>query len=139
MALKKIDLEGSKPVSTGRKPFLSDYVEQNPGCDGFNFEVLAVKETASRAGYLVECKEFVVHIFKSSPLAEVLLETIEDLYSQKHCALFVVLDEEEQDGLYLAYDAETKRTWTRTKKYPAGYRYQHAQTGQKRGKPPLQL
>jgi hypothetical protein len=139
MALKKIVPDGSKPVSTGRKPFLSDYVEQNPDCNGFNFEVTLVKETASRAGYLLECKEFVVHIFKSSPLAEVLLETIEALYSHKHCALFVVLDIDEQEGLYLAYDSETKRTWTKTKKYPAGYRYQHAQTGQKRAKPPLQL
>jgi hypothetical protein len=139
MALKKIELEGSTPVSTGRKPFLSDYVEQNEFCNGYNYEVIAVKETASRAGYLVECKEFVVHIFKSSPLAGILLETIEDLYSNKHCALFVVIDEAEQDGIYLAYDQETKRTWTRTKKYPAGYRYQHAQTGQKRAKPLLQL
>jgi len=139
MALKKIDWEESKPVPAGRKPFLSDYVEQHPDCKGYNYEIVLVKETASRAGYLLECKEFVVHVFKSSPLAEVLLETIEDLYSNKHCALFVVLDETEQDGIYLAFDLEVKRTWVRTKKYPGGYRYEHAKTGAKRAKPPLAL
>jgi hypothetical protein len=139
MSIEKIPGNSGKQSLTGKKPFLSDFVEDHPGCEGFNYEIFLVKETASRAGYLLETKDFLVHVFKSSPLAEVLLSTIEDLYSNKHCALFVIIDPEEMDGICLAIDLEVKRTWVRTKKYPGGYRYEHAKPGAKRAKSPLQL
>jgi hypothetical protein len=53
--------------------------------------------------------------------------------------MFVIVDEAESSGFSLAYDLEVKRTWARTKKFPAGYRYQHAQSGAKSRKPPRNL
>jgi hypothetical protein len=129
---------GSKP-SPGKKPFLSDFFEANPDCLGFNYEVTAVKETNSRGGYLIETKEFLCCIFKSNEQVEELLELVEACYSEYHCGMYVVIDEDESTGFSLAYDLEVKRTWVRTKKFPGGYRYQHAQTGGKSRKPPRNL
>ena len=139
MALTKLERKvGSKP-SPGKKPFLSDFFEANPDCLGFNYEVTAVKETNSRGGYLIETKEFLCCIFKSYEQVEELLELVEACYSEYHCGMYVVIDEDESTGFSLAYDLEVKRTWVRTKKFPGGYRYQHAQTGGKSRKPPRNL
>jgi len=139
MALKKLERKVGANPTAGKKPFLSDYVESNPECLGFNYEVTSVKETNSRGGYLIETKDFLCCIFKSNEQVEELLELIEACYSEYHCGMYVVVDEDEPTGFSLAYDLEVKRTWCRTKKFPAGYRYQHAQTGGKTRKPPRNL
>jgi hypothetical protein len=139
MALTKLERKTGVKVTPGKKPFLSDYVEEHPDCIGFNYEVTSVKETNSRGGYLIETKEFICCIFKSSEQVEELLELVEACYSDYHAGMFVVIDEDEPSGFSLAYDLEVKRTWVRTKKFPAGYRYQHAQTGGKSRKPPRNL
>jgi hypothetical protein len=139
MALTKLERKTGTNPNAGRKPFLSDYVESNPDSIGYNYEITAVKETNSRGGYLLETKEFLCCIFKSNDQVEELLELVEACYSDYHCGMFVVIDEEESSGFSLAYDLEVKRTWVRTKKFPGGYRYQHAQTGGKTRKPPRNL
>jgi hypothetical protein len=139
MALTKLERKVGVNPSPGRKPFLSDYYEANPDCLGFNYEVTTVKETNSRGGYLIETKEFLCCIFKSNDQAEELLELVEDCYSTFHCGMYVIVDADEPTGFSLAYDLEVKRTWVRTKKFPGGYRYQHAQTGGKSRKLPRNL
>lgn len=139
MALTRLERKTGTNPSPGKKPFLSDYVESNPDCLGYNFEVTTVKETNSRAGYLIETKEFNTCVFKSSDQAGELLELVEECYSNYHCGMFVIIDEEEPSGFCLAYDLEVKRTWVRTKKFPGGYRYQHAQSGTKSRKSPRNL
>jgi hypothetical protein len=139
MALTKLERKGVVTVSSGRKRFLSEYMEDNPDHLGFNFEVTQVKETNSRSGYLIETKQFNCCIFKSNEQVDELLELIESCYSELHCGMYVVIDEEEPSGFSLAYDLEVKRTWVRTKKFPGGYRYQHAQAGAKSRKLPRNL
>jgi hypothetical protein len=134
-----VERKPSKNSTPGRKPFLSDFVEENPDVIGNNYEVEVVKETNSRAGYLIETKEFNCCLFKSSEQCEELLELVEECYSKSHCAMYLIIDEEEPSGFALAYDLEAKRTWVRTKKFPAGYRYSHAQAGRKSRKPPRNL
>jgi hypothetical protein len=139
MALSRLERKaGSKP-NAGKKPFLSEYVEEHETCIGFNFEVTSVRETNSRAGYLLETDEFICCLFKSNDQVDELLELVEACYSQYHCGIYVIVDEEEPSGFSLAYDIEVKRTWARTKKFPGGYRYTHAQTGRKSRKPPRNL
>lgn len=139
MALTKLDRKVGANSTPGRKQFLSDYVESNEHCIGYNYEVTAVRETNSRAGYLIETKEFLCCLFKSNEQADELLELVEACYSEYHCGMFVIVDAEEPSGFSLAYDIEVKRTWVRTKKFPGGYRYTHAQSGQKSRKPPRNL
>jgi len=139
MALTKLERKAGINPTPGKKPFLSDYVEANQDCLGFNFEVISIKETNSRAGYLIETKEFLCCIFKSNEQVEELLELVEECYSNYHCGMFIIVDESEPTGFSLAYDLEVKRTWVRTKKFPAGYRYQHAHSGAKSRKLPRNL
>jgi hypothetical protein len=139
MALTRLERKVIATSTPGRKPFLSDYVESNENCIGFNFEVIAVRETNSRAGYLIETKEFNVCLFKSNDQTDELLELVEECYANYHCGMFVIVDAEEPSGFSLAYDLEVKRTWVRTKKFPGGYRYQHAQSGAKSRKSPRNL
>ena len=139
MALLKLERKAGGNATAGRKIFLSDYVEEHPDCLGFNFEVVLVKETNSRGGYLLETKEFNCCVFKSNDQCDELLELIEACYSEYHCGMYVIIDADEPSGFSLAYDLEVKRTWVRTKKFPAGYRYQHAQTGAKSRKSPRNL
>jgi hypothetical protein len=139
MSLQKLERKSGVNPSPGRKPFLSDFYEVNPDCVGFNYEITLVKETNSRGGYLIETKEFLCCLFKSNDQAEELLELIEACYSIHHCAVYVIVDQDEASGFSLAYDLEVKRTWVRTKKFPGGFRYQHAQTGGKSRKPPRNL
>ena len=139
MALTKVERKAAAIPNAGRKPFLSDYVEEHEDCLGFNFEITAVKETNSRAGYLIETKEFLCCLFKSNEQCDELLGLVEACYSDYHCGMYLIIDAEETSGFSLAYDLEVKRTWVRTKKFPGGYRYLHAQTGAKSRKPPRNL
>jgi hypothetical protein len=139
MALSRLPKKSGATSTPGRKPFLSDYMEDHPDHLGYNFEIELVKETNSRSGYLLETKAFNCCLFKSSEQCEELLELIEAVYSQHHCGIFVIIDESEPSGFALAYDTEVKRTWVRTKKFPGGYRYVHAQTGARSRKLPRNL
>jgi len=138
MALEKFESKAGPKPTAGKLPFLSEFMESNPDAVGNNYEIVKVKETNSRSGYLIETKAFMACLFKSNEQVDELLELIEEVYSNMHCAVYVIIDEEEPSGLSLAYDLEAKRTWVRTKKFPAGYLYAHATRGQKR-KPPRNL
>lgn len=139
MAIQRKESAVSGTKTVGKKLFLSEYIEENPDIQGNNYEVTLVKETNSRNGYLLETKEFNVCIFKSSTLVDTLLELIEDVYSNLHCAVYVIIDQDEEEGIAIAYDLECKRTWLRQKKYPAGYRYSHVRAGGKSAKLPRNL
>jgi len=118
----------------GRKPFFGDWVDaHDESVFGSEHEVTLVRETNSRAGYLLETDSFVLMLYKSQAEAEELLEEIDALYqSVTGGALFIIVDPGEPSGYYLATDTEIARMWLRTKKYPGGFRYKHKEEKRER-------
>jgi len=111
-------IECAKTDGTGRKPFLDVAFEKGLVVNGEALEIVEVKESASRGGYVIHTATCLVHVWKSSPMAEVLIEEMESLVAQNPSPkLYLVVDEQDSSGYYLAEDPENFTMWKKAKKF----------------------
>jgi hypothetical protein len=123
MARNKIEKQTT--ALTGSLPFLDNYVNKNPDAIGKEFEILRVKETQSRAGWVIHTAEFMIHLYKSNDLVQQLVEQLCEIESVHEAGGFVILlDEGEEQGFAIIFDTEIKRTWVLLKKYGSGKVFQ---------------
>jgi len=108
----------------GQKPFLNVCYEQGDVEDGEKVEVRKVKETQSRAGFIVETDLFVVLLYKSSPWAEPLVSFLESMLStDPGYALFVIVEPDSPQGIEMEWDETIGRLWRKERKFGGGILY----------------
>lgn len=121
--MKRIEHASADP-NAGRKPLLSDAFGRGIVKDGESHEVEMVKETGSRGGYMVHTKLFAVLTWKGSDECEALLAEIERLISLNPSeALYIVVSEKEDKGMFFAVDDTQCRMWSKQKKFGESLRY----------------
>jgi hypothetical protein len=113
--LRKLNTNSSE--GTGQLPFLNVAIESGLVNLDTPYEVTEVSESRARNGYVIRTKSFVVFIWKSSPLAPVLIETLveagnDDLVG----ALMLIPNNTTVDGFELAIDEDLPRMWVYAKK-----------------------
>jgi hypothetical protein len=101
----------------GLLPFLSEALERGIVAVGESYEVLTVSESRKRSGYILKSRAFQAFIWKSDPICEVMLETLNELlHINPSCALYIEVTEETVEGMQLYVDDEVVRMWTKSKK-----------------------
>jgi hypothetical protein len=132
MAFQKV--ESFLTQKPGMKPWFSDWVDaMGTECYGSIHEITEVRETGSRAGIMLESDKFNIMIYKSNDLCDTALEEVDRLYnSPTGGALLIQIDPGEELGFALGVDIETQRVWSKRKKYPGGFRYQHDYAAKKK-------
>lgn len=117
--MKKL-VKASAPENTG-KPFLADAFEAGIVSEDEVLEILSVRETRSRKGYLITCEKCLVFLYKSSGWVEPLLETLTSFTESSHgYAVSVVVREEEENGIEIHVDENIDRNWVVLKKFGNG-------------------
>lgn len=102
-------------------PFLADAYEAGIVTDGEVLEILSVRETRSKKGYLLTCEKCLVFLFKSSGWVEPLMETLMAYTTYAHgYAVSVVVSEEEENGIEIHVDENVDRIWVLVKKFGNG-------------------
>jgi len=104
-------------VTPGLLPFLEDALSKNICQYDEDYEVDQVTESRKRTGYLIKCVSFQIFLWKSDPICDILIETLDELtrLNPSH-ALFVTPSDSTVEGFSLFTDDEITRMWTRTKK-----------------------
>jgi hypothetical protein len=102
---------------TGSLPFLDAYVESFPDTEGEEFEILEVKETRSRAGYLLYTNTFMTLLWKSDEMADNIITFLESqLDTNPGKLLGLKIDSDEVCGCTFYTDDSVPRLWVRKKK-----------------------
>jgi len=114
--MKRIEiLQGD--ISNGIKPFLADAYESGLVKDGDVHTVIKVKESNGRSGFSIHADSFIAFLFKSSPMCDVLLETLEDLLRTNPAPnLLIEIDSDSAFGFHLGLTEECSVMWTKGKK-----------------------
>lgn len=111
-------LETQVSSTSGVKPFLDTAFDKGLVLQGDLCEVIRVNESKSKAGFIIHCDKFMVHIYKSAPICDVLQEALEELIRQNPApALLIEVDEQAGEGFHLVIGDDTAFLWTRTKKF----------------------
>lgn len=114
MPKQKLD---TRPGTPGLLPFLEDALVQGSALVGMFYEVTSVSESRKRSGWLLKTAVFQVFVWKSDPICEVLIETLEYLTKKNPgCSLSISPSNDSVEGFELATDDEETRLWTKTKK-----------------------
>jgi hypothetical protein len=101
----------------GLLPFFEEAVERGIVVSGVYYEIFTVSESRKRNGWILKGLDFQIFTWKSDPLCEVLLETLNYLVRKNpSAALFVTPTETSVEGFELAVDDEETRLWTLGKK-----------------------
>jgi len=109
--------ERSTSGVSGSLPFLENFYEMHPESDGQDFEVKEVKETRSRAGFMILTSVFQVCLFKSHDYADLLTAELEDFLEKGiGCPIYLRVIGDDVDGFAVAVDRDQKRIWTRKKR-----------------------
>lgn len=111
-------------VTEGQKPFLDRAYELGIVIEDEEIEIIRVKETQKRNGFLIETHPCVILLYKSSPWISVLLATLDELMATSPSFKFVVIVRpDEPQGIELAVDEEHARIWQKEKKFGGGEAY----------------
>lgn len=114
MAKEKLSTGNYTP---GSLPFLDDAIGAGIAEMGFYYEVLSVHESRKRSGWIIKTEFFMIFVWKSDPVCEVLLETVEYLCKiNPSCSLSVTPTDTTVEGYELATDSEETRMWVKGKK-----------------------
>ena len=81
--------EESSKTTALRKPFIEDYVEQNPN-DSSIYTVYSVSRTKKRTGYLLNTRKFTIMLFEGSQILNQLMEALASWHAQGHGYKLVV-------------------------------------------------
>jgi hypothetical protein len=105
-------------TGTGQLPFLDAAFDKGIVSNGSEYAVLKVKENLSKSGYCIYTSDFMSFIFKSSPMAELLIETLEDLSRINPApALLVEVDDSQAEGFHLGLSDDKTFCWQKSKKF----------------------
>jgi len=114
--MKKIDLSPSS-IGTGVKPFMDEAYEKGIIQDGDIYHVVKVKESNGKSGWSIHTEKFILFVFKSSPICEVIMEVMQELVATNPApALLMEIDSSEANGFNLGLSEEKSWMWTRSKK-----------------------
>jgi hypothetical protein len=116
-----------QPSSLGRDgqlPFLNEAYDEGLITEGEMIEILEIKMTNSRNGYLIRTEKCVVLLYKSSTWIPVLESSMEELMDQNPSFYFgFIVDSDAPQGIELVIDEDVPRFWSKGKKFGAGIVY----------------
>ena len=119
-------LEPKQGGNSGQKPFLQQAFNLGLVKEDDCLEILSIRETQSKSGYLLETDKCVQLVFKSSPWAEPLVEILLELSElDPGFALMLTVREENTGGMELWVDEDEARLWTVLKKFGGLTSYEH--------------
>jgi hypothetical protein len=117
-------LQPSSLGKDGQLPFLNEAYDEGLVIEGEVVEILEVKETNSKSGYLLRTDKCVVLLYKSSTWIPVLESSIEELLAENPSFFFgFIVDSDSPQGVELIIDEEIPRFWSKGKKFGAGIVY----------------
>ena len=117
--MRKLD-KSSAPDEKGL-PFLAEAFESGAVIEGQLLEILSVRETRSKKGYLITCEECLIFLYKSSGWLAPLMELLQTYVSDTHgYAVSIVVREEEENGIEVHVDENIDRIWVELKKFGNG-------------------
>lgn len=100
----------------GSLPFLENYCQDND-CEGKDYEVVEVKETRKRSGYMLVTAAFQAMIWKSDDMCPVLVEFCGRMIeTNPGYMLGLTVDTSNVNGFTLYSDKDAPRMWTPRKK-----------------------
>lgn len=117
--MRKLD-KLSAPEEKGL-PFLAEAFESGIVIEGQLLEIISIRETRSKKGYLITCKECLIFLYKSSGWLQPLVELLKAYVSETHgYAVSIVVREEEENGIEIHVDENIDRIWIELKKFGNG-------------------
>lgn len=110
--------------TAGQVPFLDQAIEKGIVSVGLSYEITEIAESRKRTGWILRSERFIIFIFKSAAIAEVLLETCEKLVETNPApALYCEVNDDTVDGFSLWLEDAEPRAWTKGKKFNILERY----------------
>lgn len=114
-------LQKSATSESGGLPFLAEAYEMGLLTEGEVLEILSVRESRSKKGFLLTTEKCLIFLFKSSAWVEPLLDILNEYVTSSHgYAVSVVVREEEENGIEIHIDENIDRIWIVLKKFGNG-------------------
>jgi len=103
---------------SGIKPFLDVAFDKGLVSNGEVHAVERINESKTKAGYVLHCDRFMIHLYKSSPMADVVVELAEEMCRTNPAPGIVVeIDEDASEGFHIGDDESPIWQWSKTKKF----------------------
>jgi hypothetical protein len=104
-------------LSPGTVPFLSEAINTGLAEYGQDYEVVEVAESGSRKGYLIKTGIFLAYVYKSSPIAEILIEALQEMVNTHPGeAIILIPNQTTVQGFALVVDEDLPRNWVKSVK-----------------------
>jgi len=104
-------------INPGTLPWLDSALESGRAVIGEYYEVKIIQESRKRSGYTIKTDAFMVYLWKSDPITDVVLEALSIMVHQNPaCAMFLTPSEDTVEGFEIFTDTEVTRMWTHSKK-----------------------
>jgi hypothetical protein len=117
-------LQPSSLGKDGQLPFLNEAYDEGLVIEGELIEIVEIKMTNSRNGYLLRTPKCVILLYKSSTWIPVLESSIEELLTENPSFFFgFIVDSDSPQGIELIIDEDVPRLWSKGKKFGAGIVY----------------
>lgn len=109
--------EPKEKTGNGEKPFLNEWLEQNPKNKKQQFLITEVIRVKSGKGYLIVTDDFSCFIWKNQALSKMFVEALEIWVNEqdKGYACYVYLKNPQKQDFTIAADKDQEVTWFSSK------------------------
>lgn len=99
-------------AESNSRPFLDEYIENNPRCEGQEHEIICIRANQKGNGYIIETKAFITFRFKNDATMKLLMEAMDLWIEQEHGSKLVLVIALKEKGYHLlGADHEVARHW----------------------------